>query len=572
MLILRDYQQQLKSGVYRSWDSGNRNVLAVSVTGSGKSKIMSSIAYDFWKQGDTPVVMAHRNELVSQMSSHIAELEIPHKIIGSQDTIKRITYEHREKFGRSFVNPSAPTAVIGVDTMIARMNDLKDWARQVDVWLGDENHHQVGSYDLDQYGNPVRDKNGEIVWKTAANKWAKCASMFTNARGVGFTATPQRADGQGLGRQWDGLMDDMIIGPTMRDLINRGYLSDYGIACPTSDLDTNELKTAKDGDYSSQSMRKAAKKSHIVGDTVENYCKFAMGRSAIVFATDVETAGEIAKKFNEWGIPATELNGKSHPNVRDKFMREFREGKLKVLVNVDLFDEGLDISGCDVVILARPTASLGKYLQQVGRALRPAPGKTALIIDQVSNIIRHGLPDQERVWTLARREKKSKQNPDPDEIKLRPCHKCTLPYKPFMNACPWCGAEKPLPSPRERTLEIVEGDLTLLTPEMLSAMRKSTIPENPADIAERVAHASGNPIAGKGAANRQIEKIKSHERLSHAIAQWAAVKRLEGRDDREIQKMFYMTLGIDVLSALDASKPRAEMDKMSEIVEGWVKS
>ena len=567
----RDYQTKLISKTYDAWNSGLKNNLVVLPTGGGKSVIISQIILDGFNSNMSQVVMAHRNELVSQMSGHIANRGIPHKIIGSKDVVARITREHRDKYGRSFVNPSAPTAVIGVDTLMARQEEYAQWAKQVDRWVLDESHHAIGGVKIDKYGNPIKDKNGNLIFNTDPNKWGKAVSMFTNAQGLGVTATPQRADGQGLGREYDGVFDAMFVGPSMRELISREYLADYEIVCPTSDLDTSEAKLSKDGDWSSQSLRKAAKKSHIVGDTVENYIKFASGRSAIVFATDVETAEEMARKFKDAGIAAAQLNGKSNPTIRDKYINDFKNGILKVLVNVDLFDEGFDVPACDVVILARPTASLGKYLQMVGRALRYMPGKVALIIDQVSNIVRHGLPDQERVWTLARREKKSKQTPDPDEIKLRPCAKCEKPYMPFLKNCPWCGAEKPLPEPRERSIEIVDGDLILLDRETLERMRQSTILENPADVGARVAHATGNPIAGKGAANRQIEKIEAHERLKKSIAQWAAVKRLEGRDDREIQKMFYLTIGIDVLSVLDASKPRLEMDKLSEIIEGWVK-
>lgn len=295
--------------------------------------------------------------------------------------------------------------------------------------------------------------------------------MMPNARGLGVTATPVRADGQGLGREFDGVFDVMHIGPSMRELIQREYLCDYEIVCPTSDLQVKEEEKSASGDWSTQTLRKAAKKSHIVGDVVENYIKFASGRKAIVFATDVETSNEIARKFNDSGIPAASLSAETPTATRDHYIEQFKSGALRVMVNVDLFDEGFDVPSCDVVIMARPTASLGKYRQQAGRALRYQIGKVALIIDMVSNVIRHGLPDKHIDWMLARRDKRGKQTRDPDDIPLTTCAKCTKPYERFRVVCPYCGHEKPLPNPRSRSVEIVEGDLILLDRATLERMR-----------------------------------------------------------------------------------------------------
>ena len=356
-ITLRDYQQKAVDEVYNSWQRGNRNVCVSISTGGGKSVIMSSIALNFKKQRRNVAVIAHRNELVSQMSCHLARVGVCHRIIASNSTIAQITRKHRALFGKSFVSPTELTAVVGVDTLISRYESLKAWAEQISLWECDECHHNLRS-----------------------NKWGKATDMFKNAYGLGVTATPNRADGQGLGRQADGCIDDLIIGPSMRMLIDRGYLADYEIVCPMSDLKVDDSQLSANGDWSNQTLRKAAKKSKIVGDVVQNYIKYANGRQAIVFATDVETADEISKDFNEHNIKAVSLNGTSQSAYREQSLDLFAKSKIQVVINVDLFDEGLDISGCDVVIMARPTASLGKYLQQIGRGLRPAPNKTALII------------------------------------------------------------------------------------------------------------------------------------------------------------------------------------------------
>lgn len=548
---LRPFQLELKNKIYTSWQNNNRNVLAVLPTGGGKSVVMSDIVLDGYRSGQMPqAIIAHRNELVSQMSCHIAKRGIPHRIVGSDQTVAQTQRKHRALFGQSFVDPTAATAVIGVDTLISRADTLQKWASQIHRWLGDEWHHCIGNE------------------KVEPNKWGKAVRMFNNAYGLGVTATPVRANGQGLGRAYDGCMDDMVIGPSMRWLIDNKYLCDYEVVCPESDMRVSDEEISANGDWSSQTLRKAAKKSHIVGDVVRDYVRYAKGRRAIVFSTDIETANETAQKFVETGIRAAALNAKSLPAWREQCIANFESGKLEVLINVDLFDEGFDVPACDVVVMARPTASLGKYLQMVGRALRYIEGKVALIIDHVSNVIRHKLPDLPRVWTLARREKRAKTVKDPDEIPLTVCKGCAKPYEKFRIACPYCGYEKDLPEPRSRSVESVEGDLVLLDRETLAKMRAMTVMESAGDVAARVSAAAG-PIAGKGAANRQIEKIAAHARLTDVMAQWAAIERTKGYSDREIQRRFYLTTGFDVLSALDSSKTKSEIENIATLIESW---
>lgn len=544
-VILRDYQQDVINKVYNSWQAGNRNVCLVMGTGLGKSVCMSSIALDFYNRNQHTAVVAHRNELVNQMSCHLANVGIPHRIIAPTTTVGQIIHKHRQQFGKSFVNPSSLTAVVGVDTLISRADSLKSWAQQISLWEIDESHH-------------LQNKN----------KWGKAVEMFVNARGLGVTATPNRADGGGLARWADGFMDDMVMGPSMRWAIDNGFLSDYEIVCPKSDLNVENSPLSSNGDWSVQTLKKAAKKSKIVGDVVKNYLKYANGRRAIVFATDIDTANDIEADFNASGIKAVSLNGNSRTAYREQSVEQFRKGDIQVLVNVDLFDEGFDLPACDVVIMARPTASLAKFLQQCGRALRPLPGKTALIIDHVSNVIRHGLPDMHRDWSLNRREKRAKSQPDPSEIPLTVCKNCLKPYEKFRTVCPYCGFEKPLPEPQARSIEMVEGDLVLLTREVLDRMRRGTVLEAPGDIALRVGRVAG-PIAAKGVANRQAEKIAAQGELKEAIAQWAAIERLNGFADREIYKKFYLTTGLDVLSALDGSHSRQEFEDMANRVKEW---
>lgn len=545
MIVLRQDQQDLKHGIYDNWNHGARNVLAVKPTGGGKSVIVSDIALDIARMNAQQAIVAHRNELVSQMSMHVANRGIPHRIIGSDKTIAQITRQHRKIFNRSFINPSASTAVVGVDTLIARRESLASWAAQTSYWTIDEAHHVL-----------------------RANKWGAAVEMFPRALGLGVTATPWRADGQGLGREYDGVFDSMVVGIEMRELIRIGALSDYEIVCPKSDLEIDDKETSKDGDWSNQKLRKAAKVSHIVGDAVKVYCRYAYGRKTILFATDVETANEMANSFRAAGIAAAAVSSDTDPAVREKYIEEFKSGKLWVLINVDLFDEGFDVPSCDVVMMCRPTASLGKYRQMVGRALRYVAGKVALIIDMVSNVIRHGLPDKFVAWSLARRDKRAKQEKDPDEIPLIVCKSCTKPYERFRTCCPYCGSEQPLPSPRDRSIAMVDGDLVLLDREALQAMRQAMEMEAPADLYARV-NGAVNSFAATGALNKQLEKFHAHDRLKQAIAQWAGIERFKGLNDREIQRKFYLTMGVDVLSVLDGSQTRQQFEDTATRIEGW---
>lgn len=549
MITLRPDQQKLKSEIVAAWNSGARNVCAVLPTGGGKSVIVTDIVRDYDAMNLQQVVIAHRVELVSQMSMHVANRGVKHRIIAPDGVIARIAADHREAFnGRSFVSPRASCTVAGVDTINARADELRQWAGQIDFWYGDEFHHFL-----------------------ANNKWGKAVSLFTRARGLGVTATPSRADGCGLGIHADGIADALVIGPSMRELINLGALSDYEIVIPQSDFQIDDEAITNSGDYSPKKMREASKKSHIVGDVVTEYLKHARGKRAICFATDVETAHEISANFNAVGVAAVAVSAKTPAIVRADFIKRFKDGRVSVLVNVDLFGEGFDVPACEVVIMARPTASLGVFLQQFGRALRAMAGKAfGLVIDHVSNYKRHGLPDKPRVWTLDRRDKRAKRDKDPEEIELTACRMCSKPYERVLPACPHCGHVPVVESSARGSIETIDGDLILLDRDALAKLRAATALESPASVGERVAYAAG-PVAGARAVNNQIDKIKAQQDLSEAIALWAGHQRALGRSDQESYRRFFLTAGVDVLGALAADNDRATYDKMTETVKGWMK-
>lgn len=546
-IILRPDQQDVKQGIYGSWNDGAQVALGVMPTGTGKSIVMSDIILDVERMGRSQCVIAHRKELVGQMAMHVAKRGIYHRIIGPSNVVGQIAKEQRAELGRSYVNPDARCSVAGVDTINAHSDELKPYLQNVDYWFGDEGHHFLRE-----------------------NKWGRAVDLFSStSRGSLWTACPERQDGKGLGRHADGYVDNMILGLTFRESIEAGSITDYEIAIPKSDFAIDENAVGKDGDFTRPKMREASKKSHIVGDVVVEYSRRAFGKRAICFATDVETSNEIAEQFNAAGIPAFSISAKTPSHVRNEMIQRFKNGLIWVLVNVDLFDEGFDVPACEVVIMARPTASLNKYLQMIGRALRTLGGKLyGLIIDHVSNWMRHGLPDKKRFWTLDRREKRAK-SPDPEEIPMTACQGCSRPYERFHSSCPYCGFEPPLPEPGSRTLEQVDGDLILLDRAALSAMREEMELESPASVGARVGMAAGE-FAGRGAANKAIEKHEAQQRLFDALALWAGHQKAMGRSDSESHRRLYLSTGMTVYDMLNRERSRADYEASATLVEGWI--
>lgn len=523
-MALRDYQQKLVADIWRSLEQpGVRNVCAVMPTGAGKTVTFSHMTDAF---PGAVALMVHRVELVAQISLALARVGAVHRIIAPPSTIAACQAEHRRE-GCLAYNPHSQHAVCAVDTLMSRGDIYESYAQQVGLWIIDEAAHVL-----------------------ADNKWGKCAAMFPNAKGVGFTATPKRADGKGLGRDTHGVFDDIVIGPTVAELIARGFLSRYRILSTPSDMNLDDLKATASGDYAPKALATRAHESHIVGDVVETYLKHATGKQGITFTTDVETAVHIADKFNSAGVPAKAVSAKTPDGERAAAIRAFRRGELKQLTNCDLFGEGFDVPGVEVVSLARPTMSLALYLQQVGRGMRTAEGKeSALILDHVGNWKRHGLPDTPRRWTLdARESSRGSKDKDPNLIAVTSCLSCFQVFpRAKLPACPLCGHVHE-PTERRRP-EQVDGDLTELDADVLAALRESVKLEDPDVVANKVFHATGNRAAADRAAGLRRDKFAAQEELRQAQAQWAGYGNAAGKLDPELYREFYLTFGVDVLTA-----------------------
>lgn len=516
MFTPRQYQLDLKDGIYRSWQSGNRNTIAVSPTGSGKTKLMGMIARELTRPG---VAIAHRKELVGQISGAMAELGVRHNIIAPEGTVRNCIARHIELTGRSHYDRRAKFTVSAANTLVSRADSLKQWASEVGFWFVDESHHLL-----------------------ANNLWGKCVGLFPNAYGLGVTATPVRADRKSLHIDQGGVFSDMVLGPTMRDLINEGALCDYRIFAPPASIDRASLDVGATGDFTGPSMRAAAHKSKIVGDIVGHYRKLVSGKRAICFVVDVEQAVEMAQAFRDAGYRAEAVSANTPEAIREQIIAKFAAGKLDILCNVDLFGEGFDVPAVEVVIMGRPTESYGLYVQQFGRALRVLTGKLhGIIIDHVGNVKRHGLPDAPRVWTLFNEERGKRAQRDPDAIPVTACPSCFMAYEAFHPKCPFCGHK---PEPAGRSLpEQVDGDLVELDPKVLAEMRGE---------ADRIMV----PLTGTVNDPRSIviarnwaARTEAQRELRDAIATWAGPWHHRGVSDSEIMRRFFFKFGTDVMTA-----------------------
>jgi hypothetical protein len=340
----------------------------------------------------------------------------------------------------------------------------------------------------------------------------------------------------------------MIIGVSMRELIEAGYLSEYRAFAPPSDLDLSGVNTTASGEYNRDKLKNAVRRSHVVGDVVAHYLRLARGKLGVTFATDIETAGIISERFNSAGVPSAVIHAKTPERDRISVMRRFKRHELLQIVNVDILGEGVDVPAIEVVSMARPTQSFGLFVQQFGRALRPLEGKRhAIIIDHASNILRHGLPDSVKDWTLDRRERRSRSTDD--GIPVTSCRNCASVYERIYLACPFCGHVNQ-PSARS-TPEQVDGDLVELTPEALALLRGEVaqVDKSPAIYSAELKR-KGAPYVGRVShVKRHVKRQDAQSILRDSIAMWAGVQRHLGRPDRESYKLFYFMFKIDVMSA-----------------------
>ena len=350
-MSLRPYQSKLIDGINNEWAAGNQRVLLQLATGGGKTHCFSEIAKDTTGR---VLAIAHREELIIQAASKL------HAATGQGVGIIKAGYDFE---------PARRFQVASVQTLINRLDVVGDF----DLAIVDECHH---------------------VQKE--NTYGRILDRYGEARVLGVSATPCRADGGGF----DDLFSALVCGPPTAELIEQGYLSPYKLIADEHEMTTAGVKTTA-GDYNQKQLAAANDAVELAGSIVGSYRERAEGKRAIVFALNVAHSRAIASAYNQAGIVAAHLDGDSTPDERKAALTAFAAGEVKVLSNCALFTEGFDLPAIEVVQIARPTKSVSLWLQMLGRGLRPSPGKDeALLIDHTDNWRRLGTPTRPRLWTL----------------------------------------------------------------------------------------------------------------------------------------------------------------------------
>lgn len=375
---LRTYQLDLINDLRNSMQQGNKNVLVQSPAGSGKSITMAEIAKRITSHKLRILFVVHRRELVNQIKNTFKNWHV----------------------NLNFCD------IYMVQTASRRLAKII----RPDYIFVDEAHHSL------------------------AKTYLKIFNYFKNAHVIGFTATPWRLSGKGF----KSVYDDLVLGPKIDWLIKHHYLSPYTYYSVNL-IDQKALKKSSTGDYTQKSIENAGK-NIIYGDIIENYKRFANGTKTIIYSYSVQSCKRIAKEFNKNKIPAREVDGKTNKNVRQQSMKDFKSGKIRILVNADLYGEGVDVPDCQTVIMLRPTQSLSLFIQQSMRCMRYQPHKHAIIIDQVTNYTRFGLPDSEYKWTLDDRAKHpQKEGATVDGPAIKTCPECFGVIRAELITCPLCG-------------------------------------------------------------------------------------------------------------------------------------
>lgn len=563
-VVLRGYQQELKAGAMEKYEAGAKCVMITAATGGGKTATMASTVSDLQNADKSGIVQAHRSELVGQLSLALAKEGVIHDLTCSAGVRRQIIDNHIRKLGKSFYSPRARWSVESVHTAIGRAAKVA-----TDYVFQDEGHHVL-------YGN----------------LWGRALRMYPDSRYFLATATAGRADGKGLGAHADGVVNALVEGPGLGALMSQGYLVTYDILHPTaSDLDLTGVHIGANGEFNQAEVAEAVKKSSkIVGDAVGTYLEHARDKLCIVFAVDIEHATTLLQAYVAAGVPAELVTGKDLDSARLGVLERFERRETHVLINVDLFGEGTDVPGVEVVQMCRPTASFPLFCQQIGRMLRldippflmsvweslSVPERLhqiaasrkpkALLIDHVGNILRSfnicgfkysGPPEGFTAWSLEGKQRRNTGGAIPE----RTCLGCFQPFPRFEKYCPYCGQEVPEPDPSARgDVKHVDGNLQWYNVELLAKMRADVMRiDGPPLLPQGL-----EGMARAGAMKAWHARQNAQAALRWSMAYWAG--RVAHKGDNEVlYKLFYFTFGIDALGALalsaaDATKLKEKID------------
>lgn len=360
---LRDYQLDNKLKVYNTWAEGKSLMLQMP-TGTGKTRLFVSIIKDIFnysrdtKRALKVLILVHRTELIDQIDEELGYgYGLAHGIIQSGD-------KERKKY---------PIQLASVQTLNKRLTNWTE--KNFDFIIVDEAHH------------------------VEAKSYQRIINAFPNALLLGVTATPVRLNGEGF----TGTFDELIISPSVKDFIEKGYLCQYEYysVARSSYIQTaiDGIKKFSNGDYAESELERICDNDRIRAQVVKSYLDIAYGKKGIVYSINKLHNKNLCDEFNQNGVKAIAIDSDTPGNMREEYIESFKRGEYQVICNVNLFTEGFDCPDIEFVQLARPTKSLALFLQQVGRGLRISDNKEKTIfIDNVGLYNRFGFPSSRRMW------------------------------------------------------------------------------------------------------------------------------------------------------------------------------
>ena len=357
---LRDYQSEGKAKIYQMWTQ-MRSIMYQMPTGTGKTKLFVSIARDLFdcKTAVKILFLAHRIELIDQID----------------DTLGiKYNLAHAQIAANAKEQKNYALQIGSVQTLIRRLDRWVD--KDFDVIIIDEAHH------------------------VKADSYKKILRAFPRAKVLGVTATPYRMSHESFRPEFDELITSAPVAKFIKDK----WLCDYEYYSirPESriQMDINSIsRFALDGDFLDEASAAIMDKDEIRAGIVSSYERYAKGKKGIIYTITKAHNLHVCNQFVQKGYKAVAIDDTTPAETRKQYVEDFKKGKIEIICNVNIFSEGFDCPDLEFIQLARPTKSLSMYLQQVGRGLRPAPGKDKLIIiDNVGLYNRFGFPSARRHW------------------------------------------------------------------------------------------------------------------------------------------------------------------------------
>lgn len=364
MIKLRPYQQDLLKQVKDALDANAKaRVMMQLPTGGGKTIIAGALLADWLTGGRKAVWLTHRKELADQTCKMLTDAHI--------SAMTDVNWTP----GTDAPAMSQGAVILMAQTVGRRTANREIWNRYNadDLMVIDEAHHAAAE-----------------SWERAMKQWP--------GRILGMTATPWRLSKK---EGFDHLFGALLCGPQVADLQGDNWLCGAQTLLPSPKQRIIGGEVDRTGDYTESGIEQANQNRPDVmtAEVLAFWQKHAVDRPTIAYAVSVDHAHNLTNVFNDAGIPAAVILGDSKRDERDKAIAGFRDGTIKVLVNVIVATEGFDLPDASCIAIARPTMSLALYLQMVGRGLRPKDDN-CLILDLGANSVTHGLPEEDREWSL----------------------------------------------------------------------------------------------------------------------------------------------------------------------------